>query len=540
VKLNSNFRHYAFIKKLNVYSYDTDSVYDLGSEEFTTESWGLQGIIDVPYHHFPVGQVEIIYENVITSGDFSGTVEFETPDFTYETQPVSNNYNGNVTVIFDASSEPSSNGRWFLYIGITSGTFTFSNVKVIFRENTQFFNNLNLGTGYDNAVYAISNIDNNTNVVVGGAFHNFNSTSRFTINSKTKNGSPDTSFVTNLGTGFSGGTIYTIDSSSYWQSLIYIGGAFTQFNGNTRNRFCVLNFNGAENATWATAIGTGFGGADPIVRRVRNSKVSAGPFVMGGWTSFNGNSNYRRILKFNSNGVHNTAWSNNLVSNDAGTNSFDGPVYDVDEINTGSALTSSVIIGGWFNLFGGGWRKSLVKVNYNSAAQDNDFYSNLTNNAPIGNYSNSDVGFNGAIHSVRVHKDFIVVGGSFTQLNGVTRNRLAFLNYNGYLNTTVQNNIGTGFNGLVLDMFIQRDNKIVIVGEFTQFNGNTRNRIVRLNADGTEDTAFYSNVGGFNDRVRTVTTQNGVLLLIGGDFTSYKSLYNRMVCLDLNGNLYQA
>ena len=45
----------------------------------------------------------------------------------------------------------------------------------------------------------------------------------------------------------------------------------------------------------------------------------------------------------------------------------------------------------------------------------------------------------------------------------------------------------------------QPDGKILVAGAYSTFNGLTRNRLVRLNNDGTEDTAFYTNLGtGFN------------------------------------------
>src|SRR5688572_27355784 len=49
---------------------------------------------------------------------------------------------------------------------------------------------------------------------------------------------------------------------------------------------------------------------------------------------------------------------------------------------------------------------------------------------------------------------------------------------------------GTGFNGRVNAMVIQSDEKIVVGGDFTSYNGTTRNYIARLNADGTLDDTF--------------------------------------------------
>ena len=53
---------------------------------------------------------------------------------------------------------------------------------------------------------------------------------------------------------------------------------------------------------------------------------------------------------------------------------------------------------------------------------------------------------------------------------------------------------GSGANGVITDVAIQDDGKILLVGDFTEFNGVARNRVVRLNIDGSVDTAFDPNV----------------------------------------------
>jgi hypothetical protein len=88
-----------------------------------------------------------------------------------------------------------------------------------------------------------------------------------------------------------------------------------------------------------------------------------------------------------------------------------------------------------------------------------------------------------------------VVGGQFTSFNGNTRNYLVRLNSDGTEDTSFYTNLGTGFNDVVAGVIIQSDGKIIILGEFTLFNGNTRYEIIRLNSDGTEDTSFYTNLG---------------------------------------------
>lgn len=42
---------------------------------------------------------------------------------------------------------------------------------------------------------------------------------------------------------------------------------------------------------------------------------------------------------------------------------------------------------------------------------------------------------------------------------------------------------------------VQPDGKLMIGGDFTQFNGVTRNRVARLNSDGSLDTSFDPGLG---------------------------------------------
>ena len=102
------------------------------------------------------------------------------------------------------------------------------------------------------------------------------------------------------------------------------------------------------------------------------------------------------------------------------------------------------------------------------------------------------------------------MGGSFSVLNGITRNCLVRLNNDGTEDTSFYTNLGTGFNQVANSIYrisIQSDGKILVGGEFTTLNGITRNRLVRLNNDGTVDTSFYTNLGtGFNALVFAITS----------------------------------
>ncbi len=121
---------------------------------------------------------------------------------------------------------------------------------------------------------------------------------------------------------------------------------------------------------------------------------------------------------------------------------------------------------------------------------------------------------NGAVFSTAVQPDGkIVIGGDFTIVGGVARNRIARLNADGTLAPAFNPNA----NGRVSSAAVQADGKIVIGGQFTTVGGVTRRRIARLNADGTLDPAFNPNA---NSEVFSTAVQADGRILIWGAFST--------------------
>lgn len=144
---------------------------------------------------------------------------------------------------------------------------------------------------------------------------------------------------------------------------------------------------------------------------------------------------------------------------------------------------------------------------------------------------------NKAVVSVtRVQSDGkILIGGSFTTYNGTSRVNLARLESNGSVDTSFDP--GTGPNGAVSTMVIQTDGKIIIGGSFSTYNGTARNRIARLNTDGTLDTSFDPGTGP-DGYLQSLALQTDGKIVIGGSFTSYNGTdRNRIARLESNGSL---
>jgi uncharacterized delta-60 repeat protein len=83
----------------------------------------------------------------------------------------------------------------------------------------------------------------------------------------------------------------------------------------------------------------------------------------------------------------------------------------------------------------------------------------------------------------------IVIGGNFMTVSGFQQHRVSQLNSNGTFDTNFNSN-NLGADGVVNDVALDATGKILIAGNFNNYNGIPRNRVARLNADGSLDVSF--------------------------------------------------
>jgi uncharacterized delta-60 repeat protein len=132
-------------------------------------------------------------------------------------------------------------------------------------------------------------------------------------------------------------------------------------------------------------------------------------------------------------------------------------------------------------------------------------------------------GFNEAVSVTKTQSDGkILVGGYFSFYNGTNANRIIRLNPDGSIDNTF--NIGTGFNGGVFSIVIQSDGKILVGGDFADYNGTSAKKIIRLNPDGSRDTSFVIGTG-FNTTVYSIAIQSDGKILVVGGFDNYGGTY---------------
>lgn len=164
------------------------------------------------------------------------------------------------------------------------------------------------------------------------------------------------------------------------------------------------------------------------------------------------------------------------------------------------------------------------------------------NNPMYNGFSSSNSSGGAEVYTTKILSNGkIVVYGDFDLYQGITTNKLAILNPDGSLDTSF--NVGLGPNyvdhyyGSSSMISEQSDGKLIVVGNFTSFNGVSKKNIVRLNIDGTIDTSF--NVGSSSDGYITcVKIQNDGKILCGGKFSQFNGqAYASMVRLNTNGTI---
>jgi uncharacterized delta-60 repeat protein len=457
----------------------------------------------------------------------------------------------------------------------------------------------NLGTAFNNNVFTLA-IQPDNKLVIGGAFTNFNGAAITRILRLNSDGTLDTAFTTNTGTGFNLGPQ---DIAIQSDGKIVIGGNFATLNGATVNFIARLNADGTPDTAFTTNTGTG---ASTIVEQVKIQ--SDGKIVLGGqFTTFNGVT-VNRIVRLNTDGTRDTAFTTNtgtacngavngvaiqsdgkilLVGNFSLFNTVtvnrivrlntNGTRDTAFTTNTGTGMNlvaesiaiqsdGKIVIGGGFSTFNTVTVNRIVRLN-TDGTRDTAFTTNtgsgangsinaiaiqsdgkiiltgafgftIFNGRLVGRFVrlNADgtrdtdigtvLGFTGAVYAIAIQSDGkIVVGGAFTTFNGVTVNCIVRLNADGTRDTAFTTNTGTAANGSINAIAIQSDGKILVGGAFTTFNSTTVNRIVRLNTDGTLDTAFTTNTGtGFNSTVFSLAIQSDGKIVAVGAFLTFNSV----------------
>ena len=289
---------------------------------------------------------------------------------------------------------------------------------------------------------------------------------------------------------------------------VIFGGDFTDVNGFSSNKIARLNTDMTFDSTFA--VGTGANNSVLATAIQADGKIIVG----GKFTSYNG-STKNGIIRLNSNGSLDTTF---LVGTGLSSLGYVNAIAIQPD--------GKILIAGNFTTYNGTARIHIARLN-TSGTLDTTF------NSGFSTASSTEV------FSLAIQADGkIIVGGTFTSYASTTRSNIVRLTSSGAIDTAF--NPGTGFNGSVLCLKIQSsDGKVLSGGSYTSFNAVTRKYVSRLNTDGTLDTVFVPDAisfpaGGFG--VRTIDLQTDGKIFIGGGFKTVGSYArNRIARLNSNG-----
>ncbi len=126
----------------------------------------------------------------------------------------------------------------------------------------------------------------------------------------------------------------------------------------------------------------------------------------------------------------------------------------------------------------------------------------------------------------------ILLGGSFSQIDGVLRPYLVRLQTNGLLDPEFDGHLSGAVSG-VLALGLQPDGKILVGGDFSYVGGLSHPYLVRLHADGSLDSGFAWLP--LQSRVRAIECQPDGRNIIAGDFGPLNEAGRNIARLTTNG-----
>lgn len=235
----------------------------------------------------------------------------------------------------------------------------------------------------------------------------------------------------------------------------------------------------------ATAGGVG----SPIVSQI--VVLPDGKFYVAGTYRVASGAARRGLARFNADGTLDSAFNATLLSEFARNIAVDG--------------LGRIVVDGLFTTANGG-QNLVVRLNPDGSPD-----TSFAGGAGIPVFGTETI----AIDAV----GRIILGGAFTQVNGIPRLGIARLNPDGSVDTT----FNPGLNGSANAVLTDGSGRILVAGSFTQIAGASANNIARLNADGTVDGGFNSGTGA-SATVKDLKIDQDGQIYLGGQFTQYNSI----------------
>ena len=392
-----------------------------------------------------------------------------------------------------------TNGKVIIGGGFTSYNATTINSLIRLNIDGTIDTGFNIGSGASGVTSV--NLQTDGKIIILGSFTTYNNVNRNKIARINTNGSLDTSFdiestfinyLSDPSTAL--GLPFFASVSIQPNGKIILIGKFqtTYFSGANVKR---LNANGTFDNSFNTTNLTGANGPVNSIAIQNDGKI----ILVGGFTAYNSYFS-PGIVRLNIDGTIDYSFLSNFYSSvNANSNT---KIKDVAIQSDGKIL----VVGNLYETLGVG----STLILYKRLEVDGTFDSSFV--IPTGYYG---------LENIRIQTDGkIIIDGGFPK-------HIARFNADGTLDTNF--NVGTGFNTLTgygNDIKLQNDGKLLVGGTFTSYNGITKSGIARINSNGVYDSTFTGTGTGISNTsnsgiVKAIAIQNDGKLLIGGNFNTY-------------------
>jgi len=342
---------------------------------------------------------------------------------------------------------------------VTDGTYFWSTTPSTYLISTSILGGCPLFTPTGLTVYTsfyfTDEINNETFSYIYGEFtgYTYNNTKVNRLVKLNKNLTVDYTFTG--GTGFNASPYYYAFNSITQQpdGKVIATGTFTQYSGVSLNRIVRLNTNGSIDNTFTSG-----GGFDDYT--LSTAIDSTGKIiVLGQYSSYSGISS-PKIIRLNSNGSQDATFNVGAGFNSTAVDVLMNP-------------DNTMYITGYFNSYSGISIPNITKL-LSTGAIDTSFTGGTGFNTIV-NQPNGLMRISG--------ETSFYAFGYFTSYSGISANRIIKLNSNGTKDTSFS--YGTGFNNIVYHGYVIWDDKLLLDGAFTTYNGTSSNGTIVLNSDGT-------------------------------------------------------
>lgn len=332
-------------------------------------------------------------------------------------------------------------------------------------------------------------------VLYAGGFNSLSYQRDFGIARAATTGERDVS--SSFGSGFNGFVYAMVELDD---GSVVVGGDFTRYRGRVANRIAKISSSGELDLTFNPQ--SGGNGLDNTVFALTRNGSGAGTsiFVGGQFTAYRSVANSSlRLAKLDVNGALDTAFT----------------LQSSGMSSTVRALLvegSYLYVGGEFTTYRGSVANRLAKLNLDGTL---DFSFN-----PItgGN------GVNNIVRAIATDGSYLYVGGDFSQVRGLSANRIAKISFSGDRDATFSPGTNGSSSGSVNAVAVS-GTSVYFGGSIVNYRGALANRVAKVTNTGVLDTTFSPSSGanGFNNTVSAIVIDSGDVI-IGGYFSSYKGI----------------